>query len=168
MRSQTQTQANLLPQRPVALPTTVQLYQPLHLLLHQRLLRRAVVLSRRKYRSLIPGSESSLATSSSVARANGVDINQLQGNGSGPKGRILREDVEQFLASGGASGAVGVDLSLSPEQMVIAEALTQSKREVPHYYLTVDLNLDQLLEVRDRVNEGNDELEVSVNDFLKG
>ena len=102
----------------------------------------------------------------SVARANGVDINQLQGNGSGPKGRILREDVEQFLASGGASGAVGVDLSLSPEQMVIAEALTQSKREVPHYYLTVDLNLDQLLEVRDRVNEGNDELEVSVNDFL--
>ena len=37
---------------------------------------------------------------------------------------------------------------------------------MPHYYLTVDLNLDQLLEVRDRVNEGNDELEVSVNDFL--
>lgn len=102
----------------------------------------------------------------SIARANGVDINQLQGSGSGPNGRILREDVEQFLASGGASGEVGVDLSLSPEQMAIAEALTQSKREVPHYYLTVDLNLDQLLEVRDRVNEGNDELEVSVNDFL--
>ena len=92
----------------------------------------------------------------------------MQGNGSRTKGQDLTEDVEQFLASEElcASGAVGVDLSLSPEQMVIAEALTQSKREVPHYYLTVDLNLDQLLEVRDRVNEGNDELEVSVNDFL--
>ena len=101
----------------------------------------------------------------SIARANGIDINQMQGQGTGPKGRVLKEDVEQFLASGGSTSS-GVDLSLSPEQMAIADALTQSKREVPHYYLTVDLNLDQLLEVRDRANEGNDELEVSVNDFL--
>ena len=36
----------------------------------------------------------------SIARSNGVDINQMQGQGTGPKGRILKEDVEQFLASG--------------------------------------------------------------------
>ena len=102
----------------------------------------------------------------SIARSNGVDINQMQGQGTGPKGRILKEDVEQFLASGGATATAGVDLSLSPEQIAIADALTQSKREVPHYYLTVDLNLDQLLEIRNHANHGNDELEVSVNDFL--
>ena len=97
-----------------------------------------------------------------IARENGIDILQMIGRGSGPRGRLIKADVEEFLASG---GAVGGDVTMTAQQMEIAAHLTQAKREIPHYYLTVELNLDEMLKTRERANDGNG-VEVSINDFI--
>ena len=57
------------------------------------------------------------------------------------------------------------EIPLSGMRKVIAERLTQSKREIPHYYLTVKISMDKLLEFRKQVNEQS-QSKMSVNDFI--
>ena len=56
--------------------------------------------------------------------------------------------------------------SLSSMRKVIAKRLTESKQTVPHFYLTVDCELDALLKVRKDLNARSDEYKLSVNDFI--
>ena len=105
------------------------------------------------------------------------------GSGRGPRGRVLFADVEAFLAGGGAQAAVSAapaagaagewatDHSHSQMRRVIASRLAESKREVPHYQLSVDVELDALLEARQGLNAaaaaGDDgAARLGVNDFL--
>ena len=55
---------------------------------------------------------------------------------------------------------------LSSMRKVIAKRLTESKQTVPHFYLTVDCELDALLKVRKDLNARSDEYKLSVNDFI--
>jgi len=55
---------------------------------------------------------------------------------------------------------------LSGMRKVIAKRLTESKQQVPHFYLTVDCELDKLLQVRKDLNSRSDDYKVSVNDFV--
>lgn len=116
--------------------------------------------------------------------------------GTGPGGRVVAADVASLLASGGgkAAAAAAVPTSLSTSgvevgteydsysdiphsqiRRVTASRLLQSKQQVPHYYLTVDVRLDALLETRARLNEARASLarkgddgpaKLSVNDFV--
>lgn len=107
-----------------------------------------------------------------LAKKLGVDLTEV--SGSGRNGRISKEDVE--LAS--------KDLSSNPENEVqsdnndnpfdsipltsmrktIARRLTESKQNIPHFYLTADYSIDKLLVKRKEMNKEN--LKISVNDLL--
>jgi pyruvate dehydrogenase E2 component (dihydrolipoamide acetyltransferase) len=107
-----------------------------------------------------------------VAEAQGVDLGVVQG--SGPNGRIVRRDVEAALEkkpAGGPSLARAPGVRLPPTNIpvtqmrrVIAQRLTEVKPGVPHYYLSVDIEMDQALKLREEAKA--QELKVSVNDVL--
>lgn len=124
-----------------------------------------------------------------LAKAEGLDLTVVPG--SGPKGRIVKRDIEKALKDGtgraGAAQAVSapasVDARLYPPESydavkldgmrkVIAKRLTQSfNQEVPHFPLNVDIELDQLLAARSRINatsakDGEGVFKISVNDFI--
>jgi pyruvate dehydrogenase E2 component (dihydrolipoamide acetyltransferase) len=132
-----------------------------------------------------------LATSSSriiasplakrIAEQNNVNLQNI--NGTGPNGRIIKADVERAKSQPAAASPaapqginaidyankLGLAYDLIPNsttRKVIAKRLTESKQTVPHFYLTVDCQIDRLLDLRKQLNETNDTSKVSVNDFI--
>ena len=117
-----------------------------------------------------------------LAKDAGLDLSTL--TGSGPGGRIVKADVESTSktaaapAAAAVGGAVAVavagpegdapfeEVKLSNMRKTIARRLTESKQSVPHFYLTVDIELDKLLKLRAEVNAQLDPAKVSVNDFI--
>ena len=118
-----------------------------------------------------------------LAQAQGVDLSSL--TGSGPGGRIVRADLGQ--AAGGAMAApkpVAAPtaaaapvapgeipheaVKLSNMRKTIARRLTEAKQTIPHYYLTVDVQLDALLKLRSELNASlaSRGVKLSVNDLL--
>ena len=117
-----------------------------------------------------------------MAEQNGVDLRTLQG--SGPGGRIVKSDVEGAKSAGSQRGVVaepvqGIDardyankLGMTYEakpnssvRKVIAKRLSESKQLVPHFYLSVDCEMDELLSLRKSLNEVSS-VKVSVNDCV--
>jgi pyruvate dehydrogenase E2 component (dihydrolipoamide acetyltransferase) len=129
-----------------------------------------------------------------MAQQSGLDLAALRG--SGPQGRIIKRDIESALSGGApkrapaaAPGAPGVAVApvaagpgakaladllgmtyrqepLSGMRKVIARRLTEAKQTVPHFYLTVDCRIDELLRVRKEINGRFEDLKISVNDFV--
>ena len=121
----------------------------------------------------------------SMAKQAGLDLGAL--NGSGPHGRIIKRDVEAALESGGGMKAASDDTSetapaastpapagdrefeeikVSNMRRVIAERLQEAKQTIPHFYLTVDCEIDKLLAMRKDLNGRSDAYKISVNDFV--
>ena len=113
-----------------------------------------------------------------AAGEKGVDLGAL--SGTGPNGRIVRRDLERFLATkatttsaqpppgpvAGVTSAKGERLSPhTPMRRAIARRLAESKATVPHFYLVAECVVDELLALRRRVNETS-AVKVSVNDFV--
>ncbi|AXA77058.1 pyruvate dehydrogenase complex dihydrolipoamide acetyltransferase [Achromobacter xylosoxidans] len=98
-------------------------------------------------------------------------INLLDVQGTGPRGRIVRRDVEAardrapVAAAPQASRAAGRRVPHSGMRRAIARRLTESKQQVPHFYLTVDCRMDALLALRAQANQGG-AVKLSVNDFI--
>jgi pyruvate dehydrogenase E2 component (dihydrolipoamide acetyltransferase) len=101
--------------------------------------------------------------------------------GSGPKGRIVKADIEAALAGGGATATAPApalaavplaaispyqDIQTSKMRKVIAQRLQEAKQTVPHFYLTIDCEIDALLKARKELNERSDDYKLSVNDFV--
>ncbi len=113
-----------------------------------------------------------------IAKESSLDLAQIFG--TGPHGRILRADVEDAIRTGGGRGGVvrrhPVEFVTIPNnnmRKVIARRLTESKQQVPHFYLTVECNLDKLLQVREVLNaeapkgdDGKPAYKISVNDLV--
>ena len=106
-----------------------------------------------------------------IAEQKGVDLQQIEG--SGPHGRVIKADVESFnsKATQAASPTFNVgghhDVKLSNMRKVIAKRLTESKQSIPHFYLTVKCNLDNLLAMRAEINLSREkDARISVNDFV--
>jgi pyruvate dehydrogenase E2 component (dihydrolipoamide acetyltransferase) len=103
-----------------------------------------------------------------VAQQEGIDLRGVQG--SGPHGRIVKADVLNAPKGGARIGRNPVETTAVPNnnvRKVIAKRLTESKQTVPHFYLTVDLNIDGLLGARAAINaKGKDKYKVSVNDLV--
>ncbi len=109
----------------------------------------------------------------------GVDLSQIAG--TGPDGRVVRRDLEHFLATNAtgsatlaAPGSAIAKQDYSSGYVVvphtgmrraIARRLTESKSSVPHFYLTADCKVDVLLELRKRINEASP-VKISVNDIV--
>jgi len=114
-----------------------------------------------------------------IAADKGLDLAQVQG--SGPRGRIVKRDVEgaqpQAAVALPASSPVAMPQSgsftaipHSNMRKVIARRLQESKQTVPHFYLTADCRIDKLLDMRKALNaaspEGEGAYKISVNDFV--
>src|SRR5574338_579081 len=127
-----------------------------------------------------------------LAQAQNIDLSTIQG--SGPGGRIVRADVDAAAGKGPAAApsaqpAVGAaapaaghlvmpgpmeqaipheEVKLSNIRKTIARRLTEAKQQVPHIYLTVDIQLDALLKLRAELNAGLESrgVKLSVNDLL--
>lgn len=98
-----------------------------------------------------------------IAADHGIALDQL--NGSGPQGRIVKADVEAHITSppkvASAAGDVHVDgadqgprrVELSMMRKAIAQSLSASKQQIPHYYLRSTWNMDALVAYRQRWNQ---------------
>ncbi len=111
--------------------------------------------------------------------AEGAHLNLGSISGSGPRGRIIKADVEQALAQGGAAPLAKPSALLTgyepeyevinPSNMrkVIAKRLVEAKQTIPHFYLTIDCEIDTLLKAREQMNaRANGAYKLSVNDFV--
>ena len=125
-----------------------------------------------------------------LAQAQNVDLSGLQG--TGPGGRIVRADVDAAVGKAPAAAPAGAPaaapataghavlpgpieqaipheaIKLSNIRKTIARRLTESKQQIPHIYLTVDIQLDALLKLRAELNAGLESrgVKLSVNDLL--
>lgn len=122
-----------------------------------------------------------------IAAEKGIDLSTV--SGSGPRGRIIRSDVENAKPSAGKAVASAVspdglilpqildDRVYAPESYelkpldgmakVVAKRLTESFMQIPHFPLNVDIQLDKLLSARKSINDSAPEgVKISVNDFL--
>ncbi len=112
----------------------------------------------------------------SMAADAGVNIAEIAGSGDG--GRIIKKDVEAYIADGGSSRTqsnqaapitLEADVSygstpVSQMRKVIARRLGESKFTAPHFYLTIEINMDRAIEARTDL-KAND-IRVSYNDFV--
>ena len=118
-----------------------------------------------------------------LAQAQGIDLSSVQG--SGPGGRVVRADIDAAVGKAPAAAAPATVPSAAPApaqpgeipheavklssmRKTIARRLTEAKQTVPHYYLTVDIQLDALLKLRSELNKGLESrgIKLSVNDLL--
>jgi pyruvate dehydrogenase E2 component (dihydrolipoamide acetyltransferase) len=144
-----------------------------------------------------------------LATERGVDLAGMAGSGTGPNGRIVRRDLERFLADAGAAvagvrvpaaaavpatgvaagdqaeqapvlanavtsqpagteGTASAGATLiphTPMRRAVARRLSESKATIPHFYLTAECVVDEMLALRDQVNETS-RAKISVNDFV--
>ena len=107
-----------------------------------------------------------------IAKQRDIDLSLI--NGSGPNGRILKTDIENFnnnknllknkITTNNSNSEL---IKNSSMRKTIAERLVQSKNEAPHFYLSLDCNIDQLLKIRSMINlKSNDKYKISVNDMI--
>ncbi|MCF8283098.1 MAG: 2-oxo acid dehydrogenase subunit E2, partial [Bacteroidales bacterium] len=122
----------------------------------------------------------------SIAKESGIDIASVQGSGDG--GRIIRRDVEAALENKGAAPAPPTPKGESqPSQMpvfnfaggesfeektvsqmrkAIARRLSESKFSSPHFYLTMEINMDSAVALRPKLNELAAPIKISFNDIV--
>jgi pyruvate dehydrogenase E2 component (dihydrolipoyllysine-residue acetyltransferase) len=123
-----------------------------------------------------------------MAQQAGIDLATLRG--SGPQGRIVKADIDAAVMQGVAAprarapapaarpavppapfAPVTGDPAFTEKphsqmRRIIAQRLTEAKQTVPHFYMTVDCQIDELLRIRKMLNAGTDGLNLSVNDFV--
>jgi pyruvate dehydrogenase E2 component (dihydrolipoamide acetyltransferase) len=116
-----------------------------------------------------------------IAGERGVNLAAIAG--TGPNGRIVRRDLEQFLATSPervkpepvqaptpaqtSTSVVAGDRLVphTPMRRAIARRLTESKATTPHFYMVTECVVDELLELRRRINQSSP-VKISVNDFV--
>ncbi len=111
-----------------------------------------------------------------IAQDKGVDLASLRGSGDG--GRIIKADLDNVAASGKSTPVVNTapvytgqttegftDIPNSQMRGVIARRLAESKFSAPHFYLKMEINMDQAIAARTQLNEVSP-VKVSFNDFV--
>lgn len=111
-----------------------------------------------------------------VASEKGIDLSKVKG--TGPRGRIVADDVDNYKPSSAPAAAPSKefvstppvspnyeDITLTQMRKIIAERLTHSKDTIPHYYVTIECEVDKLLALRTKLN-GYSTSKISVNDMV--
>lgn len=111
-----------------------------------------------------------------IARERGIDLTGL--TGSGPNGRIVRRDLDALPAApdarpetttpaqpAAAQATPYTDIPHTGMRRAIARRLTESTTTVPHFFVSADCVVDEVLDLRARINERAD-VKISVNDFV--
>ena len=109
-----------------------------------------------------------------LASEKGVDISMVKGSGDG--GRIIKEDIENFKHSENIptkevklpeiySKESYEEIPVSQMRKTISKRLAESKFSAPHFYLTMEINMDNCIEGRNKINETSD-VKISFNDII--
>ncbi len=103
----------------------------------------------------------------SMALKAGLSLDDV--TGSGPGGRIIKRDIEKALradmpATSPVTAGTWEEIRITGMRRVIAERLQEAKQTIPHFYLSLDCDIDRLLETRREINAAGHQ--VSVNDFI--
>lgn len=136
----------------------------------------------------LPGGVRASPLARRVAEEKGIDLTKVEG--TGPQGRIVRADVEGYEpaeeqeapkaapAQPAARAEVGyMEVQPGPDDEVIetprmrrriGQRMVQSRQQVPHFYVTVDINMEQAVNMRRGINErlADDGVKVSINDLV--
>ena len=95
------------------------------------------------------------------SKDNNIDLTLIKG--SGPNGRIIKKDIQNFeLQINDENISV---IEPSSIRKIIAERTTQTKNEVPHFYLTIETRMDKLINLRKKINSNSD-IKISFNDLI--
>ncbi len=104
-----------------------------------------------------------------IASEKGIDLAGVAG--SGPGGRIVERDVREARTATSTSGpqvapsAETKQVSLTKLRQITAQRTTESKQQVPHFYVTVEVDVEKILSLREMFEE-EESGKVSVNDFV--
>jgi pyruvate dehydrogenase E2 component (dihydrolipoamide acetyltransferase) len=105
-----------------------------------------------------------------LANEKGIDLNTV--NGSGDNGRIVKADIDNYRAPGAnsfkaipAGQESYTEVAVSQMRKTIARRLAESKFSAPHFYLTMEINMDNVVRSRKAINAAQD-VKVSFNDFV--
>ena len=108
-----------------------------------------------------------------LAQDKGVDLSQIQGTGE--NGRIVRKDVESFVPETQTQSTPAVvhvsgtesfeEVAVSQMRKTIAGRLSESKFTAPHFYLTMEINMDKAVAAREQMNAISD-VKISMNDLV--
>jgi len=113
-----------------------------------------------------------------IASEHGIKIEQIQGTGDG--GRIVKRDIDSAITSI-ESAIPSIDEVSATEQIsenqysdrpitqmrkTIARRLSESKFTAPHFYLTIDINMDKAIKVRKKLIDSAPNIKISFNDFI--
>jgi pyruvate dehydrogenase E2 component (dihydrolipoamide acetyltransferase) len=103
-----------------------------------------------------------------MAEEKGININALKG--SGDEGRIIKRDIDNFSSSGNAipkfNGVESyTEVPVSQMRKTIARRLSESKFTAPHFYLTMEIDMDEAVKAREAINTVAKE-KISFNDLV--
>ncbi len=108
-----------------------------------------------------------------MADEHGIDLKKL--DGSGPEGRIVKRDIEAIMEKGvaveekpsvAAAEPVAETIELTGMRKAIARRMVESKSTVPHFYLTVEIDMSGVVDMRKKINEMQSENKVSFTDIM--
>lgn len=105
-----------------------------------------------------------------MAEEKGIDLSQVEG--SGPEGRIIKRDIEDFKPAATSdtpsvqyTSEEDEDVKISQMRKTIARRLAESKFTNPHFYETIDIDMEHAIKARNRLNEISD-VKISFNDIV--
>jgi pyruvate dehydrogenase E2 component (dihydrolipoamide acetyltransferase) len=102
-----------------------------------------------------------------LAEDKGIRLNTLKGSGDG--GRIIKRDIDNYKSAGGMPEFVGVESyteeGVSQMRKTIARRLAESKFSAPHFYLTMEIDMDEIIKAREVINTVAG-VKISFNDLV--
>ncbi|HQV74319.1 MAG TPA: pyruvate dehydrogenase complex dihydrolipoamide acetyltransferase [Flavobacteriales bacterium] len=103
-----------------------------------------------------------------LAEEKGIDLQRV--HGSGDEGRVTKKDIEEFTGGGAAYNVPQVEafeeVPVSQMRKTIAKRLGESKFTAPHFYLTIEMDMERTIQVREAINEQIKPDKVSYNDLV--
>ena len=102
-----------------------------------------------------------------IAEDRKIDLKTVKGSGTG--GRIIKrdiDDIKETLSTGTIIEGQDQEVQLSTMRKVIAQRMTQSKTTVPHFYLTMEIDMDKAVSARLSMNSIQSETKISHNDMV--
>jgi pyruvate dehydrogenase E2 component (dihydrolipoamide acetyltransferase) len=103
-----------------------------------------------------------------LASEKGIDISEVKGSGDG--GRIVRKDIENYKPLASYPNVSGKESfreeNVSQMRKTIARRLAESKFSAPHFYLTMEIDMDKAVEARNMINDAIAPQKVSFNDLV--
>ncbi len=106
-----------------------------------------------------------------MAAEAGIELRAVAG--SGPRGRVVKRDIEEAMRRGGAAALAGPEppyerVELTQMRKAIARRTSESLGPIPHYFLTVEIDMERAVLLREELNarEGGNGLKIGINDLL--